>query len=129
MVNVELLEWIKETEASYQYDAEFVKMEFAVALERIMDQQGVNRKELAERIGSSPAAITMALRGDANLTIDRMVKMVHALKAKMHINIARNDCKVAWYETHTTKEQNEPGITWAKATHEGGGSDLKLIAG
>lgn len=129
MSSTKYIDWMEETESSPEYAAELAKIEFAVSLERIMKTEGVSKKELAGRLGTSPAAVTMALRGDANLTIDRMVKMAHALGAKMHINVARNDCKVVWREVYTNKEEIEAGMVWARTTNKEGGRELKRFAG
>jgi transcriptional regulator with XRE-family HTH domain len=109
-------EWAKQIEASPEFAAEQAKLDLAVALERRMNQLGVNRAELARRLGTSPAAITMALRGDANLTIDRMVRMVYALDATLHIHVASKTSHVRWLEFHDggRKDQLAHAGTWAK---------------
>lgn len=48
----------------------------------------ISRADLARRLQTSAAAVTMALRGDANLTIERMVRMARALDATVHIRVA-----------------------------------------
>jgi ribosome-binding protein aMBF1 (putative translation factor) len=81
-------EWVDDARSSADYAADQVKLDFAVDLERRMDQLGISRAELARRLQTSAAAVTMALRGDANLTIERMVRMARALDATVHIHVA-----------------------------------------
>jgi plasmid maintenance system antidote protein VapI len=117
----EQLAWLAETGKTPEYAAEHVKMDFAVDLERRMEQLDVSRAELARRLGTSAAAVTMALRGDANLTIDRMVRMAHALDAQVHVHVAAKTTRVRWYEVHdgVPREQIDNAKTWAR-TQKGG---------
>lgn len=87
-------QWVSRTEASPEYAAEQAKLDFAVALERRMQQLGVHRAELARRLGTSSAAVTMALRGDANLTLDRMARMTHALDATLQVQLEPREARV-----------------------------------
>ena len=80
--------WVRVTEASSEYVAEKAKVNFAVALERRMQQLGVDRAEFARRLGTTTAAVTMALRADSNLTIGRMAQMAHALEADLNFELA-----------------------------------------
>ncbi len=127
----EQMAWLAEVEKTPEYAAEHVKMDFAVGVERRMEQAGVTRAELARRLGTSAAAVTVALRGDANLTIDRMVRMAHALDATVHVHLAAKTCRVKWYEVHdgVRQEQIAHAQTWAKVQKEGGhGQAIPLAA-
>ncbi len=92
-------QWAKEVRASPEYAAEQAKLDFAVALDRRMKQLGVHRAELARRLGTSAAAVTMALRGDANLTLARMARMAHVLDATVHVQVAPRGASVKWLES------------------------------
>lgn len=48
-------------------------------LRRVMRQQGVNQKELARRLGSSPARVSVVLKGDRNLTLKTLASFAAAL--------------------------------------------------
>jgi transcriptional regulator with XRE-family HTH domain len=113
-------QWVRQTEASPEYAAEQAKLDFAVALERRMQQCDVHRAELARRLGTSGAAVTMALRGDANLTLDRMARMAHALDATVHVHVAPRESGVKWFELHSGSKS--PQYTSAvTSTHLSGG--------
>lgn len=55
-----------------------------------MQEKGIGRSELADRTGLSSQYITKMLRGDANLTLDAMVKIAMVVDAKVDIRLARN---------------------------------------
>jgi transcriptional regulator with XRE-family HTH domain len=99
-----LARWAQQTRASPEYAAEKAKLDFAVALDRRMQQIKVHRAELARRLGTSAAAVTMAMRGDANLTLDRMVRMAHALDATVHLTVAPNISRAALSATGCARQ-------------------------
>ncbi len=74
-------------QAHEEYWTERVIAEFTEELTRWMELQGVSRKELAERIGSSQPYITKVLKGDVNFTLATMVKLARALGAELRIEI------------------------------------------
>lgn len=112
--------WVEETRQSLEYEAAQIKMDFAVALERAMTRQGLSRTALARRLGISPAAVTKALRGDANLTIDSMTKIARAVGASLHVHVAPRRAQVQWFEVHSSgvDERIRHGCEWAKAVRE-----------
>lgn len=111
--------WMDAVQASPEYAAEDVKLDFALALERRMAQLGVSRADLARKLGTSAAAITNTLRGDANLSIERMVRLAHALESVLHVHVAPVASKVRWLEVHdgasTVRcDQISHGSIWAR---------------
>lgn len=123
--------WVADFKASPEYVAENIKLDFAVTLERRMDQLGLSRADLARKLGTSQAAITNTLRGDANLTIDRMARLAHALDATVHVHLAPTATKVRWFEVHdgvsaVPKDQISTAKAWAKQV--AGGKDAKRPA-
>lgn len=93
-------EWIESFRSSPEHAAEHVKLDFAVSLERRMEHLNMSRADLARKLGTSAAAITKTLSGDANLTIERMVRLAHAVDATLHVHIASNSTRVRWLEVH-----------------------------
>lgn len=72
------------------------EIEFTEELCRAMEEQGVNRAELARRIGSSPAYITKVLGGNANFTLTTMVKLARALELEVKIHLAPEGAYTIW---------------------------------
>lgn len=95
--------WFDEIEADHTDE---IKLDFALAVERALNDSGVSRAELSRRVGSSSAWITKVLRGDANLTIETMQKIAAAMGQNVHIHLARKAAKVRWLESHFLQEVN-----------------------
>lgn len=90
MTSTNSIEWF----ANFPVEAaDEIKLEFAFNIDQAIVEQRSTRKEIAEKVGTSPAWITKVLRGDANLTIESMAKLADAvgkilsveLKNKAHI--------------------------------------------
>ncbi len=123
------LEWTKDARSSVEFDADQVKLDFAVDLERRMGQLGVTRADLARSLETSAAAVTAALRGDANLTIERMVRMARALDANVYIHVAPKTASVRWLDVFVgrevgprdplQKEQDIAASFWARSSVAG----------
>ena len=67
--------------------AEDAKTDFTEEIVRLMKEQGVNRKELAQRLGTSQSYITKLLNENVNFTVESMSKIAFALGGKMKINV------------------------------------------
>lgn len=115
------------------YWAEHSKIDFAIDLERLMDRQNLRKSDLAARMETSPAYISKVLRGDANLTIESMVRLVRAAGGTLHIHIAPQAAKVRWFDILARKQEQEPAIelmalSWANAARKPGYGHLPLAA-
>lgn len=62
--------------------------DFTEDLYRLMEEQNVNKAELARRIGKSRAYVTKVLRGNSNFTVESMVCLARALEGQLCIHIA-----------------------------------------
>jgi transcriptional regulator with XRE-family HTH domain len=71
-----------------EYWTERASLRFTEELTRWMEQQGLSRKDLAEKIGSSQAYVTKILKGNVNFTLASMVKLTRALGAELRIELA-----------------------------------------
>src|SRR5262245_10925539 len=77
---------------------EAAKLDFALELKRMMDHGQVKNFELADRLGVSKPMISKLLRGDANVTIETMVKASRAVGGDVFIRIVRNNCTPKLFE-------------------------------
>jgi transcriptional regulator with XRE-family HTH domain len=84
--------------ATRSYCQEQAKLEFVAGVTRLMQAKNVNNAELADRMETSPSYVTKVLRGDANFTIESMVKVTHALGGRFHIHVADAEANVRWLE-------------------------------
>lgn len=95
------LEWFDDLERDDDCWIERAKIDFAVDLERMMERRGMRKADLAERLGTSPAYITKAMRGDVNFTIGSMVRLARAVEGNLHIHIAAKTARVRWLDIQT----------------------------
>ncbi len=87
--------------------------EFTEDLCRLMEQRGVNKAELARRMGSSPAYVTKVLRGNTNFTIDSMIRLVRALDGRLCLHVGRNEDQTQWFDV-SGKTSKRPGADHAQ---------------
>ena len=71
---------------SISYKVAKAQSSFAHKLEGLLHQRAKSRSDLANAIGTSPAYVTKVLGGDANFTIETMVKLANALDADLVIS-------------------------------------------
>jgi len=88
-----LFELMENSRKHWAYEAEGLKLEVADLIMDMMEEQDINRSTLAEIVGVSPAYITKALRGYANLTLDTLSKFGFALGHRFRIKQVPLDCK------------------------------------
>lgn len=68
------------------YAIEGLVADAAELVARLMEEQGVNKAELARRLGKSRAWVTQLLSGKANMTIRTFAEVVHALGAQVALS-------------------------------------------
>lgn len=78
---------VENAKLSDAYWVEKAKLNFSVALEGRRRAKNMSYKDVAEKIGTSQPYITKVFRGDANLTIETMVKLARATGAHIDIQI------------------------------------------
>ena len=90
-MKISAAEWFQERTRGLDNDPEYlleeVKLAFAEELSRLLEEQGVSRSQLAERLGTSRAYVTRILRTDYNLTAETMVKVALALDARVVLSL------------------------------------------
>jgi len=95
--------FIERRESTTSYKIEKLKLSVALSINRLIRSSDLNKKELAEKIGVSPAYISKALKGDVNFTIESMVKIADALDCNVHINLTNKNRTFKWFEVISTK--------------------------
>ena len=73
-----LKEWIKESKKDYEYVYELLKDHLAVQLKALMKKKGINKKELAKRMGVSPSYVTKIFSSE-NISLKTIAKILVAL--------------------------------------------------
>jgi len=86
-------------ERSKKRDAFWVEsaiLEFTEEMAARMDQLGVSKSQLAERLKVNPAFVTKLLKGNNNFTIQTMVKVSRALDADLRLHIQPSGTVSEW---------------------------------
>lgn len=113
---------LQDAKSDDSYWVEAAKLDFALEISRQMKAKSVSRADMAKLLGTSPAYITKLLRGDANLTIESMVKASRVLGSDLHMHIAHRDAAVRWLDVHTNQNPparaNPEASKWVKFSKE-----------
>jgi transcriptional regulator with XRE-family HTH domain len=96
MMNTE--RWFDEKLQEFRKDVDFSTEELILDLtERItaaMNTLGINRAELAKRLGVSKAFVTKLLNGNPNMTVRTMVSIAKSLGCDVTIDICPEDLEL-----------------------------------
>jgi len=79
-----LLNRAKERDSYWE---ETAKLQFAIELKSLMDQEGISQKDLAEKSGVSQSQISQILAGSKNLSLKTMLKYTLALNHVVKVTI------------------------------------------
>jgi len=92
---------LAEARESHVYRKESVILDFTEDLVVRMDELGMTRSELARKLDTSPAYVTKILRGNANFTLDSLVKIAHAVGCQLSTHLTPCDREAMWIEVMT----------------------------
>lgn len=98
------IDFFKQTEESNEHWTEIAISDFTDEIFCLMEEKGINRTELADKIGSSSAYITKVLRGNVNFTLATMTKLARALGTVVRVHLAHKDAVVHWEDERITTD-------------------------
>ena len=82
--------WFEKTLKSFEKDPQFLLerkiLDVTEEICAVMKKKDITRKELAERLGVSPAAITKILRGNSNFTLKTLLSLASALDLDLDVS-------------------------------------------
>ena len=84
---------------------------FTEELNRIAELEGVSRAELARRLGTSAAYVTKVFRGDANFTVESMVRLARVVGARLHVHLALEGHQVRWFDLPRVERKLPAGLS------------------
>lgn len=87
-----------------EYIAEGMLLEISEQFLGAMESQGINRSQLAEKLGCSNAYVTKLFNGSENLTIKKAVQIANVLGAMLDIAVVPNEYDVKRYYTYSSKK-------------------------
>ncbi len=79
--------FVEKAKESDGYWVERTKLDFSLGLEKQRRVARMSYADIARKIGSSAAYVTKVFRGDANMTIESMVKLARATGGQLRIHI------------------------------------------
>jgi len=77
---------MRDPEYRRLYAIEGLVTDAAELVARLMEKQGVNKAELARRLGKTRAWVTQLLSGRANMTMRTFAEVVYALNAEVKLS-------------------------------------------
>ncbi|MCC6387110.1 MAG: helix-turn-helix transcriptional regulator [Dehalococcoidia bacterium] len=77
--------WFEQRHDDPEYLFELLAIDIGEAIVARMEALGLNRAQLAERMGVSRARISQVLGGHDNLTLKTLVAVAHALDASLSV--------------------------------------------
>lgn len=118
MPNVNPEQWMTEhlekDEDTLEFKLEEVIVDFTEEICRLMEEEGIDRSELAERLGVSRAFITKILNGNPNLTLKTMMKLSMALNREFNIKMPPKGFATTqlYVSVKNIPYQSKPSIPW-----------------
>jgi transcriptional regulator with XRE-family HTH domain len=73
-------------------------LSFTEDLHQLAEKKGMSRADLARALKVSTAYVAKVFRGDANFTIETMVKLARAVGARVNIHISPEDVTGQWVD-------------------------------
>lgn len=80
-------DWIGEMEGEPAFELELLTRQIGECIVDRLDKLRLTRRELAARMGVSPARVTQILRGGENLTLRSLVALATALDARIEFQM------------------------------------------
>ena len=84
-------ELIEKLEKNPEYWVESMRFDFVEEVERMMEERGVNRAELARRLDASPAYVTQMFKALFNPTLLTLAKIALAFDARVELKLVPRD--------------------------------------
>lgn len=94
-INRKLSKYLSSRKKDDSYWIEHLKLDFALQLEKRRLNANLSYAELAKKLGTSAAYISKVFRGDANLTIESMVKLARSSRSRVCISLIDEDMAVS----------------------------------
>ena len=91
----ERAEWFRRLGEKLQQDpvywTEYLKLEFAEELSRLMDERGLTKTDLATKLGCSRAYVTKVFNTTFNPTLETLAKIALAFDARVELKLVPRD--------------------------------------
>jgi transcriptional regulator with XRE-family HTH domain len=103
-------ELFDEARKSDDYWIARAKLDITENIYQLMEAKGMKKADLAKKIGKTPAYITKVFRGNANFTLETMVRLARALGGNLTIGVKKEEKKIPFQEIFRIFQQKIPQI-------------------
>ena len=93
------------------YKREKIVLALTEEMIALMEQQGINKSVLADRMETSKPYITKVMSGTANFTLESMIQIADALNSELSVHLTAKDCETQWIDF-----KSKPSCTIKKST-------------
>ena len=115
---IEKAKWYEELEARLDKDPEYwveaMRFDIVEEVERIMEERGITRAELARRLDASPAYVTQLLRALFNPTLLTLAKVALALDAGVSVHLHPTEAQTRWFDLRTPPKLEQTDTCWER---------------
>ncbi len=94
-------------------------LDFTEEIVARMEQLGVSKSDLANRLGKTPQFVTKLLRGSNNFTLETMVKVARQLKSEVRVHLQPEGTMSEWIDVlkkEPPQPDSSPFVDWKSAT-------------
>jgi transcriptional regulator with XRE-family HTH domain len=109
--------WLKDLEkqikGSPEDDIARIELDITEKILEVMDAKNISRAELAEKMGVSKSSISQFFNNGSNITVGRLIRIVHALNCEVEINLVGKKVvfEDEFEETYNIKLEDYQGVT------------------
>jgi transcriptional regulator with XRE-family HTH domain len=111
-------ELANQARQNIKYHVQGAILEFTEDIVGRMGSRGVNKAQLAQKLGTSPAYVTKMLGGNTNFTLETMVKVANALGTKLRVHLQPDGSVTQWVDVLETvgvaEQQPCEFLDWAE---------------
>jgi ribosome-binding protein aMBF1 (putative translation factor) len=77
----------RSEKAQLEADTDALMFRFLSIVDRVMESNGITKRTLAQRIGTSPAYVTQLFRGHKTINLETLAKMERALGIQFSVSL------------------------------------------
>jgi transcriptional regulator with XRE-family HTH domain len=99
IINDHLQQFISDPKRRRIYEREALAFDASELVSHLMEQQGVNKTDLAALIGTSKSHVTNLLSGSRNMTMHTLADLTFALGHKVKIEAAPLSAVACWMDS------------------------------
>ncbi len=111
------LEELSKAEESLDYWITGSILEFVNSLQAILNEDGLRRRDLADRTGKSEPTVSKAFRLNGNLTVKMMNELAEAVGAAVHVHVERRGIRGRWARADALADQGAASLVPQGARH------------